>query len=118
MDFLRSQAEGMWACDFFTVETAWLATLYVLFFIEIGSRRVHFAGVTANPDSAWVTQQGRNLAIAGELDNVRYLVRDRDSKFTRSFDGLHHRRGDRDPHAGPVTPGQRRGGTARENRAG
>jgi putative transposase len=84
--FLRSQAEGIWASDFFTVETAWLRTLYVLFFIELGSRRVHLAGVTAHPDSAWVTQQARNLAVADELDNVRYLVRDRDSKFTRSFD--------------------------------
>jgi len=87
-EFLRAQAEGTWACDFFTVETAWLRTLYVLFFIELGSRRVHVAGVTAHPESAWVTQQGRNLAIAGELDNVRYLVRDRDSKFTRSFDDV------------------------------
>jgi transposase InsO family protein len=85
-EFLRSQAEGIWACDFFTVETAWLRNLYVLFFIELGSRRVHLAGVTAHPDSAWVTQQARNLAVAGELEDVRYLVRDRDSKFTRSFD--------------------------------
>jgi putative transposase len=84
--FLRSQAEGIWACDFFTVETAWLRTLYVLFFIEIGSRRVHFAGVTANPDSAWVTQQGRNLAIAGELDNVRYTRARPRREVTRSFD--------------------------------
>ncbi len=85
-EFLRSQAEGMWACDFLTVETAWLRTLYVLFFIELGSRRVHLAGVTPHPDSAWVTQQARNLAVHGHLDNVRFLVRDRDSKFTRSFD--------------------------------
>jgi len=85
-EFLRSQAEAIWACDFFTVETAWLRTLYVLFFIELGSRRVHLAGATTHPDSAWVTQQARNLAVAGELENVRYLVRDRDSKFTRSFD--------------------------------
>jgi putative transposase len=87
-EFLRSQAEGIWACDFFTVETAWLRALYVLFFIELRSRKVHLAGVTAHPDSAWVTQQGRNLAVAGELGNVRYLVRDRDSKFTRSFDDV------------------------------
>ena len=87
-EFLRSQAEGIWACDFFTVETAWLRTLYVLFFIELGSRRVHLAGVTAHPDSGWVTQQARNLATDGRLDNVRYLVRDRDSKFTRSFDDV------------------------------
>ncbi len=64
-EFLRSQAEGIWACDFFTVETAWLRTLYVLFFIEIGSRRVHLAGVTAHPDSGWVTQHARNLALEG-----------------------------------------------------
>jgi transposase InsO family protein len=68
------------------VETAWLRTLYVLFFIEMGSRKVHLAGVTAHPDSAWVTQQARNMAVGGELEDVRYLVRDRDSKFTRSFD--------------------------------
>jgi hypothetical protein len=67
-EFLRAQADGMWACDFFTVETAWLRTLYVLFFIELGSRRVHLAGVTVNPESAWVTQQGRNLAVAGEAE--------------------------------------------------
>jgi putative transposase len=60
----------------------------VLFFIELGSRRVHLAGVTAHPDSPWVTQQGRNLAIKGSLDNVRYLVRDRDAKCTRSFDDV------------------------------
>jgi putative transposase len=85
-EFLRSQGEGIWACDFFTGETAWLRTLYVLFFIELGSRRVHLAGVTTHADSAWVTQQGRNLAIDCSLDNVRYLVRDRDAKFARSFD--------------------------------
>jgi len=87
-EFLRSQAESIWACDFFTVETAWLRTLYVLFFIELGSRRVRLAGVTAHPDSGWVTQQARNLAVGGHLDNVRYLVRDRDSKFAMSFDDV------------------------------
>ncbi|MGH3004770.1 MAG: helix-turn-helix domain-containing protein, partial [Gaiellaceae bacterium] len=66
-EFLRAQAQGMVACDFFTVETAWLRTLYVLFFIELGSRRVHLAGVTSSPDSAWVTQQSRNLAIEARL---------------------------------------------------
>src|SRR6266496_3298373 len=67
-EFLRAQADGMLACDFFTVETAWLRTLYVLFWIELGSRRVRLAGVTANPDSAWVTQRARNLALDERLE--------------------------------------------------
>jgi hypothetical protein len=67
------------ACDFFTVDTftvdtAFLRTLYVLFVIELGTRRVRIAGVTATPDSAWVTQQARNLAMDGEAGNVRFLV--------------------------------------------
>ena len=62
-EFLRAQAEGIIACDFFTVETAWLRTLYVLVFIELGSRRIHVSPSTVHPDSAWVTQQARNLAL-------------------------------------------------------
>ena len=68
------------------METVWLRTLYVLFFIELGSRRVHLAGVTARPNSAWVTQQARNLALDGRLENVRFLIRDRDAKYSGSFD--------------------------------
>jgi putative transposase len=52
----------MLAVDFFTVETVRLQRLYVLFFIELGSRRVHLAGCTANPSGGWVTQQARQLA--------------------------------------------------------
>ena len=85
-EFLRAQADGIWATDFFTVETAWLRTLYVLFFIELGSRRVHLAGVTSSPGGAWVVQQGRNLAIEGRLENVRFLLHDRDAKFSGPFD--------------------------------
>ncbi len=89
-EFLRAQAGGIIACDFFAVETAWLRTLYVLVFIELGSRRIHLTGSTAQPDSAWVAQQARNLAM--DLDDrrtpVRFLIRDRDTKFSRAFDDV------------------------------
>lgn len=87
-EFLRAQAQGIVACDFFTVETIWLRTLYVLFWIEHGSRRVHLAGVTANPDCGWVAQQARNLAIDERLGNARFLIHDRDSKFCGPFDSV------------------------------
>jgi putative transposase len=85
-EFLRAQGRGVVACDFFTLETVWLRTLYVLFFIEPSTRQVHVAGSTSRPDSAWVTQQGRNLAITGRLEDKHILVRDRDAKFSGGFD--------------------------------
>jgi hypothetical protein len=94
-EFLRAQADGILACNFFCVETVFLRTLYVLFFIEIGCRRIHIEGVTRNPDAAWVTQRARNLAMDGRLSNVRFLVRDRDSKFTASFDEVFRSEGAR-----------------------
>jgi putative transposase len=88
--FLHQQAAGILACDFFTVDTIWLRRLYVLFFIELDTRLVHVAGVTANPDGAWVTQQARNLlqALEGQGRRVRFLIRDRDGKFCRAFDDV------------------------------
>jgi putative transposase len=71
------------------VETIWLRTLYVSFVIELGTRRVHLAGVTGHPDSGWVTQAARNLSwdLPGR-GRFRYLIRDRDSNYTRSFDAV------------------------------
>jgi putative transposase len=87
-DFLRAHADSIIACDFFTVETLWLGGLYVLFFIELNSRRVHFAGCTANPDGRWATQQARQLAwsLSGRATPARFLIHDRDSKFSRAVD--------------------------------
>ena len=93
--FLRAQAKRMIAVDFFTVETVSLQRLYVLFFIELGSRRVHLAGCTANPIGAWVTQQARQFAwTLGERSTPpRFLIRDRDSKFTHDFDTVFRNEG-------------------------
>ncbi len=87
-EFLRQQAAGMLACDFLTVETITLKTLYVLVWIELGTRRVHLGGATPNPDSAWVTQQARNLTMAlqDEGRSPGFLIHDRDTKFSGSFD--------------------------------
>jgi putative transposase len=86
----RHYKDQLLAADFFTVETALLQTLYVLFFIEIGTRRIHFAGCTAQPTSAWVTQQARQLTWAiSETDIcLRFLIHDRDSKFSHTFDAI------------------------------
>ncbi len=87
--FLTQHREQLLACDFFTVDTPFLQRLYVLFFIEAGSRRPHVAGCTATPDAAWVTQQARQLTWqlqdAGGQP-IRFLIRDRDGKFPTGFD--------------------------------
>jgi putative transposase len=87
-EFVREHGDQMLACDFFTVDTVWLARLYVFFFIEVGSRRVHLAGCTYQPTGAWVAQQARNLAwrLQDGGEKVKFLLRDRDARFSTAFD--------------------------------
>lgn len=91
-EFVRTHRRSMLAVDFFNVETLWLQRLYVLFFIELGSRRVHLAGCTANPTASWVTQQARQLtwALAERSEPVRFLIatgtRSSPAALTRSFE--------------------------------
>jgi putative transposase len=76
------------ACDFFTVETLFLQTVYVLFFIELHTRRVYLAGCTSHPNATWVTQQARQMVwqLEDRQPNVRFLIHDRDTKFVTAFD--------------------------------
>jgi putative transposase len=89
-EFVRAHRQSLLAVDFFTVETIWLQRLYVLLFIEWSSRRVQIAGCTPNPSAAWVIQQARQLwwMLAERSEPIRFLIRDRDQKFTDGFDDV------------------------------
>ncbi len=88
--FLTSQAHAIVSCDFLTVDTVLLRRVYVLIFVEHDTRRLHLGGVTAHPTGAWVTQQARNLAmdLGTRLETLRFLIRDRDTKFLDAFDAV------------------------------
>jgi putative transposase len=95
--FLRTQAAGILAVDFLHVDTVLWKRLYVLVFIEHGTRRIHLGGVTANPTGGWTVQQARNLALCLDqrFEEFRFLIRDRGSNFTASFDAVFQATGTR-----------------------
>ncbi|MFB4295171.1 hypothetical protein [Actinomadura sp. NTSP31] len=104
--FLAAQAHGIIACDFLVVETVLLKRLYVLVFIEHGTRRVHLGGVTDCPAGAWAVQQARNLAmdLADRIGTLRFLIHDRDPVFTGAFDEVFKAEGVRIIRTLPRTP--------------
>ena len=109
-EFLRTQAATMLACDFFTVDTVLLRRLYVLFFIEVDTRKVYVSGITASPVGEWVTQQSRNLSVllADRSRAARFLIRDRDTEIhgqLRRGVPLGRRANHQDPD--PSTSGER-----------
>jgi putative transposase len=87
---LHAQAAGIVAVDFLHVDTVLLRRLYVLVFIEHGTRRMHLGGVTANPTGEWTVQQARNLALTFDerFEDIKFLIRDRGSNSTASFDAV------------------------------
>jgi len=104
--FLHAQAAGIVAVDFLHVDTVLLKRLHVLVFIEHGSRRMHLGGVTAHPTGEWTAQQARNLALSLDerFEDIKFLIRDRGSNFTRSFDAVFEATGARILRSAVQTP--------------
>jgi putative transposase len=104
--FLTAQARAIVACDFLVVETVLLHRLYVLVFIEHGTRRIHLGGVTAHPTGAWAVQEARNLAmdLDDRLETLRFLIHDRDPVFTAAFSEVFKSEGLRIITTLPQTP--------------
>jgi putative transposase len=101
--FLRAQAAGIVACDFFTVDTVLLRRYYVLFFIELDTRRVYLAGITTNPTGLWTTQAARNFMMRYQR-TIRFLIRDGAGQFAASFDEVIRSTGTTIIRTPPYTP--------------